>query len=70
MVAYVARMYAEGETPEVIKEELGNFGAPESRAVAAPHPFISHRNTELASFLQSYPGCDFVPHDPRQGAFL
>jgi hypothetical protein len=65
-VAWSIQMFADGEDVELISRELGAYDDRDAIVVAKLFPHLHERNPDLASFLLDYPGCNFVPDDPRQ----
>ncbi|MEJ2018412.1 MAG: hypothetical protein P8X51_08970 [Maritimibacter sp.] len=65
-VAWSIQMFADGEDVEFISRELGAYDDRDAIVVAKLFPHLHERNPDLASFLLDYPGCNFVPDDPRQ----
>lgn len=69
-VAWSAQMFADGEDVDFISRELGAYDDCDTLAVAKLFPHVQDRNPDLASFMLDYPGCNFVPADPRQCTLL
>lgn len=65
-VAWSTQMFANGEDADFIRRELGPYDDCDTMTVAKLFPYVQERNPELASFMLGYPGCNFVPDDPRQ----
>ena len=53
-VARAAQMYADGEEPNIIEQEIGFFEEIDVRVVAALHPHIQQKNDEVMSFLDGF----------------
>lgn len=66
-VAWSTQMFASGEDMNSISRELGAYDERDTIAVAKLFPHIREKNPDLASFMLDYPGCNFVPDDPKQG---
>ncbi|MEP6068631.1 MAG: hypothetical protein ABJ246_22550 [Paracoccaceae bacterium] len=66
-VAQSIQRFAGGEVVDFISRELGAYDHRDSLTVSNLFPFVQERNPDLASFMLDYPGCNFVPDDPRQG---
>ncbi|MEP6017532.1 MAG: hypothetical protein ABJ251_03490 [Paracoccaceae bacterium] len=69
-VAWSTHMFANGESVDLIQEDLGDYNQRDTLVVQRLYPHIHQKNPELAAFLLDYPGCTFVPDDPRQTSFL
>ena len=69
-VAWAANMFANGESLDLIQQDLGDYTQRDTLVVQRLYPHIHQKNPELAAFLLDYPGCTFVPDDPRQTSFL
>ena len=69
-VAWAANMFANGESVDLIQQDLGDYTQRDTLVVQRLYPHIHQKNPELAAFLLVYPGCTFVPDDPRQTSFL
>ena len=69
-VASSTEMFAYGEDVSLISRELGAYDDRDTIAVAKLFPHIREKNPDLALFMLEYPGCTFVPDDPRQGILL
>lgn len=65
-VAWSTQMFANGEDLDRINRELGDYDERDTLAVSRLYPLVHERNPDLASFMLDYPGCTFVPDDPRQ----
>ncbi|WP_317261086.1 hypothetical protein [Rhodovulum sp. FJ3] len=65
-VARSIQMFADGEDVDFISRELGGYDDRDALVVAKLYPHVHERSPDLASFLLDYPGCNFVPDDPRQ----
>jgi len=65
-VAWSTQMFADGEDVGFISGELGAYDDRDTMTVAKLFPHVHERNPDLASFMLDYPGCNFVPDDPRQ----
>ena len=66
-VAGSTQMFADGEDVNLISRELGAYDDRDTMVVAKLFPHIYKKNPDLASFMLNYPGCTFVPDDPKQG---
>ncbi len=66
-VAWSLEMFAGGEDFDIIRQDVGDYDDGDTAVVAKLFPHVQKRNSDLASFLLDYPGCNFVPDDPRQG---
>ena len=64
-VAWSTQMFANGEDVDLISRELGAYDDRDTMTVAQLFPYVQERNPDLASFMLDYPGCNFVPDDPR-----
>lgn len=69
-VASSTQMFADGEGVDIISRELGAYDDCDSMIVAKLFPYVQERNPDLASFMLEYPGCKFVPEDPRQSGLF
>lgn len=69
-VAWSTQMFADGEDVNLISQELGAYDHRDTIAVAKLFPHIHEKNPDLASFMLDYPGCTFVPDNPKQGNLL
>jgi hypothetical protein len=69
-VAWSTQMFAGGEDIEFISRELGAYDDCDTMTVAKLFPYVQERNPDLASFMLDYPGCSFVPDDPRQSKLV
>ncbi len=65
-VAPSTQMFADGADVCFIHRELGAFDDRDTAVIAQLYSRIHERQPELTSFLLDYPGCGFVPDDPRQ----
>lgn len=65
-VAWSTQLFAEGEDVDFISRELGAYDDCDTMTVAKLFPYLHDRNPDLASFILDYPGCNYVPDDPRQ----
>jgi len=64
-VAWSSQMFADGEDVNLIHRELGSYDERDTKVVERLYPHICRRNSDLMSFMLDYPGCRFVPVDPK-----
>ncbi|WP_368184672.1 hypothetical protein [Aestuariibius sp. HNIBRBA575] len=69
-VAWSTQMFASGEDEGFICRELGSYDERDTLAVAKLFAHVHEKNPDLASFMLNYPGCTFVPDDPKQDDLL
>lgn len=69
-VAWSTQLFADGEDVDFISRELGAYDDSDTMTVAKLFPYLQDRNPDLASFMLDYPGCNYVPDDPRQSSLV
>ena len=69
-VAWTVNMVADGEQVDVIVKQVGQYDEQDSKVVELLYSYIEKRNSDLMDFMLAYPGCCYVPDDPRQNGLI